>query len=70
MYFDKVMFDDLPGLLRRYFEGIKVSLIDSIRIDAYIDGRLAKGAANASINRELATLKRMLNLGTMARKVD
>ncbi len=35
------------------------------KIEAYIEGRLAEGAANATINRELAALKRMLKLGAM-----
>ncbi len=38
-------------------------VITTPRIEAYIEGRLAEGVANASINRELAALKRMLNLG-------
>ena len=40
------------------------------RINAYIESRLDEGAANATINRELAALKRMLNLGAAERKVD
>ncbi|MFH2044771.1 MAG: site-specific integrase [Pseudomonadota bacterium] len=49
--------------LKQYFEGDRVPNINSPRIKAYIETRLEEGAANASINRELAALKRMLNLG-------
>ena len=37
--------------------------ITSPKIEACIENRLTEGAANASINRELSALKRMLNLG-------
>ncbi len=53
------------GHLKRYFEGYRVPEITTPRIEAYIEGRLAEGAANATINRELAALKRMLKLGAM-----
>lgn len=49
--------------LKKVFEGERVTNITTPRIRAYIDQRLNQGAANASINRELAALKRMLNLG-------
>ncbi len=51
------------GHLKRCFEGYRVPEITTPRIEAYIEGRMAEGAANASINRELSALKRMLNLG-------
>ena len=38
-------------------------MITTPKINAYIEKRLAEGAANATINRELAALKRMLNIG-------
>ena len=53
------------GHLKRYFEGCRVPEITTPRIEAYIEGRLAEGAANATINRELSALKRMLKLGAM-----
>ena len=49
--------------LKRYFEGYRVPDINSPKIEAYIESRLDEGAANATINRELAALKRMLHLG-------
>lgn len=49
--------------LKEAFEGVRVTNITTPRIHKYIERRLEEGAANASINRELAALKRMLNLG-------
>jgi len=42
---------------------MRVTDIDTPRIKRYIQDRIDEGAANATINRELAALKRMLNLG-------
>jgi len=44
------------------FEGAKVTNIISPRINAYIQKRLNEGAENATVNRELAALKRIFNL--------
>jgi integrase len=49
--------------LREYFEGFKVSQITTPKIQDYIETRQGVGAANATINRELSALKRMLNMG-------
>ena len=49
--------------LKKYFEGFKVSQITTPKIQDYIETRLNEGAANATINRESAALKRMLNMG-------
>ena len=49
--------------LNDYFEGMKVPQINNPKINDYVEKRLNKGAANATINRELAALKRMLNIG-------
>jgi integrase len=49
--------------LKKYFEGYRVSDITSPKIEVYIETRLEEGAANATINRELSALKRMLNIG-------
>ena len=42
---------------------MKVVNIGTTTINAYIETRLENDAANGTINRELAALKRMLNLG-------
>jgi integrase len=49
--------------LKAFFEGARVTHITSSAIQKYIEKRIEQMAANASINRELAALKRMLNLG-------
>lgn len=49
--------------LRKHFEGLKVPQISSLMINAYIERRLSDKVSNATINRELAALKRMLNIG-------
>ena len=51
------------GHLKKHFEGFSVSQIDNPRISAYIESRLEDEAKPATINRELAALKRALNLG-------
>ena len=49
--------------LKESFEDMKANRINTLEINAYIQKRLNEGAANASINRELAALKRMMNIG-------
>ncbi|MBI1911984.1 MAG: tyrosine-type recombinase/integrase [Deltaproteobacteria bacterium] len=49
--------------LSRSFEGMRAVDITSSRIQAYILMRQEEEAENATINRELAALKRMFNLG-------
>ena len=51
------------GHLTRFFEACPAPQITTPRINHYIEARLDEGASNASINRELSALKRMLNLG-------
>lgn len=49
--------------LKAVFEGFRATGITTPVINQYIQDRLDAGAANATINRELSALKRMLNLG-------
>ncbi len=49
--------------LRPVFGGIRVKAISTDRLEAYINKRLEEGAANATINRELDCLHRMMVLG-------
>jgi integrase len=49
--------------LGRFFDGYKVPRITSDKVQAYIELRLSEDAKNATINRELSALKRMLQLG-------
>jgi integrase len=49
--------------LRKRFEGYPIPQITTPNIQAYIEYRMNEGAANATINRELSALKRMLNIG-------
>ncbi len=52
------------GHLKRFFRGYRVTQITTPRIQAYIERRLyGDGVGNGTVNRELAALKRMLNLG-------
>lgn len=45
------------------FGGMKVVSITTAKVKAYVESRMAKDFSNASINRELAALKRMFHLG-------
>lgn len=52
--------------LRASFGGLTTDKITGERIGEYITQRLTDGAAHATVNRELAALKRMLNLAHRA----
>lgn len=49
--------------LKTFFDGYRVPNITTPRIQSYIERRLEQGKFNATINRELSALKRILNLG-------
>lgn len=49
--------------LRPFFRGIRVITLTTAKINEYIGHRMEERASNATINRELAALKRMFNLG-------
>jgi len=53
-----------------YFGNIRASSIDTPLIKKYIEKRQGEKAANATINRELAALKRAFSLAIMADKID
>jgi integrase len=52
--------------LRRPFGSLAIRKLTRGRIDAYIRDRRKQGAANATINRELALIRRALTLGRQA----
>ena len=49
--------------LEYFFKGMRVPEITTPKIRQYIERRLEEKAGNGTINRELAALKRMLNMG-------
>ena len=49
--------------LKEFFEGYRVPEITTPKVNEYIEIRMESEAANATINRELSALKRLLNLG-------
>ena len=49
--------------LKPLFGGMKAVHVSSQQLARYVDERQQPGASNATVNRELAVLKRMLNLG-------
>ncbi len=61
--------EDAVDHLGEVFKGFRVRAISMDRILAYVRQRQEQEAANATINRELAALKRMFRLGEKAGKV-
>lgn len=49
--------------LKETFQDIRVTDITTPKVGKYVEKRLDEGAANATINRELSALRRMLNIG-------
>jgi hypothetical protein len=56
--------------LEPFFGLCRVGQVTNALIGKYIDARMIEGAKNASINRELAALKRMFRLGHQAQKIS
>jgi integrase len=52
--------------LRPFFGYMRAAEVTSQQIARYVDGRQQEGASNATVNRELAALKRMFRLGVQA----
>jgi integrase len=55
--------------LRGYFGALRAQAVDTPQVRAYIDVRQVAKASNATINRELAALKRAFTLGSQARRI-
>jgi len=56
--------------LKGFFGNARVTSITTDQVNKYIQARLDDGKSNATINRELSALKRILSLGKRARKVN
>jgi len=54
------------GYLKKSFQGMRATDITTDKIKAHIEKRMKEGLSNASINRELAVLKRMFSLGVQS----
>jgi integrase len=60
---------ELDSELMAFFGDSKAHSVATDNVKKYVAQRLEAGAANATVNRELAALKRMFNLGLQAEKI-
>ena len=58
------------GHLSKHFGGMRVSKIDTSAVWKYIEARLTDGISNATVNRETAALRRMMNISAKAGRID
>lgn len=60
--------DQRVAHLEKFFQGMRAVDIGTVHIETYMQKRLKEGAAQATVNNELAVLRRGFNLVRLARK--